>query len=107
MKVTLTGRQVGHGHARPSLSTCSTDSRQDYVSTDSRGPRARPPRRAAAAAALEHSHLIFGSPSPGGITDASPSPLVRIHNATIECLAYHRMSVARVLEQQDGRRVKQ
>ena len=71
--------QVGHiGQAMPSLSTCSTDSRQDYVSTtDSRGPRgSRPPRRAAAVAALEHNHLVFGSPSPGTATDASPSPLV-------------------------------
>lgn len=71
--------QAGHiGQAMPSLSTCSTDSRQDYISTtDSRGPRgSRPPRRAAAVAALEHNHLVFGSPSPGAATDASPSPLV-------------------------------
>ena len=44
--------------------------------TDSRGPRTRLPRRATAAATLDHSHFIFGSTSPGGITDASPSPLV-------------------------------
>lgn len=69
----MTGHQAGQ--ALPCLSTCSADSRQDYVCTDSRGSRTRP-RRAAAAAALDHSHLIFGSTSPGGITDASPSPLV-------------------------------
>lgn len=65
------------GPALPSLSTCSTDSRQDYVSTiESRSRGGRPPRRAAAAAALEHNHFVFGSPSPNGATDASPSPVV-------------------------------
>ena len=72
----VTERQVRQ--AVPALSTCSTDSRQDYGSTDSRGTRARLPRRAAAAAALEQSYFRFGSTSPDGITDASPSPLVSL-----------------------------
>ncbi len=75
------GRQVGQ--AVPALSTCSTDSRQDYGSTDSRGTRARLPRRAAAAAALEQSYFRFGSTSPDGITDASPSPLVSVRASRI------------------------
>ncbi|CAK0782130.1 hypothetical protein CVIRNUC_005576 [Coccomyxa viridis] len=73
--VNIHASSVG-GPALPSLSTCSTDSRQDYVSTiESRSRGGRPPRRAAAAAALEHNHFVFGSPSPNGATDASPSPV--------------------------------
>ena len=61
------------GPALPSLSTCSTDSRQDYVSTiESRSRGGRPPRRAAAAAALEHNHFVFGSPAP--MPPPTPAP---------------------------------